>query len=219
MLFDLDGVLVDSTESVERHWTAWAQEHGLDVKKVRSMIHGRRTVEAVRAVAPHLDAETEASKLDARQATDTTDIVPLPGAAQVLERLALQRWAVVTSGSRELASSRLRSAGLPLPAVFVCAEDVSQGKPAPEGYLIAARTLEKAPGDCVVIEDAVAGIQAANSAGMRVIALTTTHLENELFGAHAYARSLTDVHLGTGEDSEASADARIALETPKSQSL
>ena len=178
LLFDLDGVLADSIAAVERAWRAWAARVGADGDAVLRVVHGRRAVDTLRAVAPSLDVEAELAWLEHAESTDTADVVALPGAAALLARLARlpsARWAVVTSGTRPVARARLRAAGLPEPSVFVTAEELARGKPDPEGYLAAAARLGVAPGECVVVEDAPAGAAAARAGGMRLVALTTTH--------------------------------------------
>lgn len=176
ILFDLDGVLVDSTGYVEQQWRRWATAKGLAPEPFLKVCHGRRALETIRLAAPHLDAEAEVA---AFRPDDTgwagLSLGPVEGAQTLLARLPVGSWAVATSGARIVAKERLERAGLPVPAVLVCAEDVLHGKPSPDVYLMAALSLGVAPADCVVIEDAPAGIEAARSAGMKVIALTTTH--------------------------------------------
>ncbi|MEV0610204.1 HAD-IA family hydrolase [Polymorphospora rubra] len=171
VLFDLDGVLVDSGNAVEASWETWARRHGLDGGHVLGQCHGRRTVETVRAVAPHLDAEREAILLEAEQATQTGGLRACTGAANLLAALGDLPWAVVTSGTRLLALARLAAAGLPRPAVLVAGDDVEQGKPSPEGYLKAATVIGVPAQECVVFEDARRGVQAAREAGARVIGI------------------------------------------------
>ena len=175
ILFDLDGVLIDSTVCISRHWQQWAQKHDLNLAEIMRVAHGRRTVETMRLVAPHLPAEEEARHFAAIEAIDTEGVVPIEGAAKLLNQLPVDVWAIVTSGTKDVAASRLQSANLPMPGVFVTADDVRNGKPDPEPYLLAAKALDVLPGKCVVIEDAPAGIEAAHSAGMQAIAITTTH--------------------------------------------
>jgi mannitol-1-/sugar-/sorbitol-6-phosphatase len=175
LLFDLDGVLADSIAAVERAWRAWAARVGADGDAVLRVVHGRRAVDTLRAVAPSLDVAGELAWLEHQETTDTADVVALPGAAALLARLPATRWAVVTSGTRPVARARLRAAGLPEPTLFVTAEDIARGKPDPEGYLAAAARLGVAPAECVVVEDAAAGAAAARAGGMRLVALTTTH--------------------------------------------
>ena len=195
IVFDLDGVLVDSAAYVEQQWRRWASARGLRPEPFLRVCHGRRAVETIRIAAPHLDAEAEVKALEPADDSEADAIGPLAGAARLLDLLPAGSWAVATSGPRVAATARLRRAGLPVPPVLVCAEDVSQGKPCPDAYLLAARGLGVVPSDCLVIEDAPAGIQAARSAGMSVLALTTTHRLDEL-PADACAGSLADVHLG-----------------------
>lgn len=166
MLFDLDGVLADSLGTIERILRVWAKEHGIDDDRAVALSHGRRDVDLIRLLAPHLDAEAEAARIVAREERDTAGVRAAPGAAALLGRLAPERWAVVTSGTRAVATARLRTAGLPVPGVLVAAEDVPVGKPDPAGYLSAAKRMDRAPERCLVVEDAVAGAEAARAAGM-----------------------------------------------------
>ena len=194
VLFDLDGVLVDSTRYIEEQWRRWAQSKGLAPEPFLRVCHGRRALETIRLAAPHLDANAEIAAF-VPESADPGVMEPMDGAARLLRTLPDGSWAVATSGTRNTATGRLRAAGLPLPNVLVCAEDVVRGKPAPDVYLMAAAKLGVPPGRCLVVEDAPAGIEAARSAGMRVIALTTTHLSAQL-EADARAASLAAVHLG-----------------------
>jgi sugar-phosphatase len=198
ILFDLDGVLIDSSSCITRHWEEWARQHGLEMAAVMQVAHGLRTVETMRLLAPHLDAEKEAERFTATEVVDTDGVVPIEGALPLLEGLPNGTWAVVTSGSRDLAMARLRRAGLPIPQALVSGDDVTQGKPAPEPYLMGAKRLGKAVERCVVIEDAPAGIEAARAAGMRVIGMTTTHSREELECAAVVDR-LSAVRILVGE--------------------
>ena len=180
VLFDLDGVLIDSTGCVTRHWTEWAGRHGLDIAAVMRIAHGLRPVDIMRLVAPHLDIEQEVERFTAAEVADTEGIVVIDGAAELLAALPEDAWAVVTSGSAQLATSRLRHAGLPVPATLVTADDVQRGKPAPDPYLLGAARLGVPVDRCVAVEDAPAGIQAARAAGMRVIGVAATHSPEEL---------------------------------------
>lgn len=190
VLFDLDGVLVDSTPSVERVWRGWADLHGLDVTGILAVAHGRRTAETISLVAPHLDAEAEAKRLEAKEIEEAANVLTIEGAAALLETLPPERWAVVTSGTRALAHARLRACGLPIPEAFVGAEDVRRGKPEPECYLRGAKLLGVGPDRCVVVEDAPSGIAAGRAAGAAVIAVTTTHPASELSGANAVTETI-----------------------------
>ena len=195
-LFDLDGVLVDSTAYVEQQWRRFASAKGLHPEPFLRICHGRRALETIRLAAPHLDAEAEAAALTPDDEAPSPEAIrPLPGAAQLLGLLPEESWAVATSGGRQAALNRLQCAGLAVPRALVCAEDVAQGKPNPEVYLLAAAQLGVPPGHCLVVEDAPAGIQAARAAGMSVIGLTTTHTVDQL-AADACANSLAMVHVG-----------------------
>ena len=181
VLFDLDGVLIDSTSCITRHWKAWAARHGLDLAAVMRAEHGVRTVETMRLVAPHLDVDKEAERFTAGEIADTDGVVVIDGAQKLLAEFPKDAWAVVTSGSAQLATARLVRAGLPVPSVLVTAGDVQRGKPAPDPYLLGAERLGLPVGSCVAVEDSPAGIQAACAAGMRVIGITATHAREELF--------------------------------------
>jgi sugar-phosphatase len=180
ILFDLDGVLVDSTRSVERQWRIWALEQGIGGDKVMAVAHGVRSVEVIRAVAPHLDAEEEVRKLEAREADDHEGVTAMPGAFELVGSVPDGRWGVVTSGTRLLATERLHLFGIPIPKVMVTADDVVNGKPHPEPYLKGAERLGVKPADCLVIEDAPAGIKSAHAGGMKVIALSSTYAATAL---------------------------------------
>lgn len=196
ILFDLDGVLVDSTGSVDRQWRMWAEERNIDTEKVIEVAHGVRTIEVVRMLAPHLDAAAEAERLEKREAEDHEGVVVMPGAAELLQTIPEGRWCVVTSGTRHLAASRLKLANLPIPKVLVSADDVSKGKPDPEPYLLGAELLNMNPAECLVIEDAPAGIRAAHAGRMRVIGLTSTFPASGLQEADAVALKLAQINVG-----------------------
>jgi sugar-phosphatase len=161
ILFDLDGVLVDSAACVERTWRNWALSHHLEPERVIAVAHGRRALETVQMLVPDLSSEAELAALAASESTTTEGVLEVPGARALLRRLPVTNWAIVTSGIRAVATFRLRHTSLPEPAVMVCADDVRRGKPDPEGYLNAARRLGFAPEACVVVEDAPAGLEAA----------------------------------------------------------
>jgi mannitol-1-/sugar-/sorbitol-6-phosphatase len=204
VLFDLDGVLVDSTRSVARQWRIWAKENNLDPTEILEIAHGRRSIEVIQRVAPHLAAEKESKKIEARESADTDGVSVMPGAPQLLTSIPEGRWCVVTSGARNLAISRLRLAKLPSPRVLVSADDVVNGKPNPEPYLKGAQLLGFKPAECLVIEDAPAGIEAAHAGGMKVIALSSTYGVADLKQADAVVTSLTQIQIssdGTGPGS------------------
>jgi sugar-phosphatase len=199
LLFDLDGVLVDSTAAVVRVWRQWAIEHGLDSQVVVDHALGRRSLETVQIVAPHLDAEAENLKVEAMEIADKDGVIALPGAAGLLRSLPPDRFTLVTSATRILAVARLGYAGLPVPQRFVSADDVTQGKPFPDPYLKGATLLGIPPTGCVAFEDTPAGIESARAAGMRVIALHTTYPAEELKAADFVVSSLADVRVEVRE--------------------
>ena len=175
-LFDMDGTVLSSIVASERVWGAWARRHGLDVEAVLKCIHGRRAIETVRSFnIPDVDEDAEVLALMEGEIADTDGIDAIDGAAAFLAALPADRWAIVTSAPRALAKVRLAAAGLPLPAVLVTAEDVERGKPAPDCFLLAAERLGHRIEDCLVFEDAPAGIAAAEAAGVKVVVITATH--------------------------------------------
>ncbi len=160
-----------------------------------AIAHGVRALEVIRAVAPHLDAETEVRNLESREADDRDGVVVMPGAVELVRALPEGRWGVVTSGGRHLAAARLRLAGIPVPKVMVTADDVVKGKPDPEPYVKGARGLGFEPKDCLVIEDAPAGIQSARAGGMRVIGLASTYAAAKLSAADAVVEKLAQIRV------------------------
>ena len=193
ILFDMDGVLMDSTPSVERVWRTWAAKHGLDPDRVASQAHGRRSIETIRAVAPQLDAAKENVIVEQMEIHDKEGVTALPGAADLLAHLPPDRFAIVTSATRPLAVARLGYAGIPVPRHMITADDVTHGKPSPEPFLKGAALVGFAPEDCLVFEDSPAGIASARSAGMKAIALQTTYPVDQLQAANAIIGSLADV--------------------------
>lgn len=175
-LFDMDGTVLSSIAATERVWTRWALRHGLDVDSFLPTIHGVRAVETVRRLGlPGVDPEAEAALLTAAEMQDVGGIAPIDGAFDFLAALPSDRWAIVTSAPRALALRRIAAAGLPVPEVLVAAEDVRHGKPAPDCFQLGAAKLGVAVEDCLVFEDAPAGIRAAEAAGASVMVVTATH--------------------------------------------
>lgn len=175
-LFDMDGTILTSIVAAERVWANWARGHGLDVEAFLPTIHGRRTIETVAGLGlPGVDPEAEARAITLAELEDVDGIEAIQGAAAFLAGLPTDRWAVVTSAPRALAERRITAAGLPSPAVMITAEDVERGKPAPDCFLLAAERLGHAIADCLVFEDAPAGIAAAEAAGASVVVITATH--------------------------------------------
>jgi sugar-phosphatase len=195
VLFDLDGVLVDSVACVEATWRQWAARHHLDSERIIKVAHGRRTLETLPLVAPHLNVAEEAAALAAIESTTTEGVFEVPGARELAERLPSDAWAIVTSGVRSVATLRIRHVGLPFPRVLVCADDITRGKPDPEGYLVAAEQLGRRPDGCVVIEDTPAGIEAARNAGMRVVAVVGTYPPDTLGSADLIVARLASLRV------------------------
>jgi sugar-phosphatase len=185
VLFDLDGVLVDSTPAVARVWAGWAREHGFDANEVVRKAHGRPSIATIRELLPYADHAAEDREVERREIADVEGVIPLPGAMELLRALPPDRWAIVTSCARALAGVRIAAAGLPKPKHLVTSSDVRHGKPDPEPYLKGAQFLDVTAGDCIVFEDAPAGIHAGKAAGARVLALRTTASEAELREAGA----------------------------------
>ena len=185
VLVDLDGTLVDSAAPVRRVWEAFAERHGLDPDEVERFAHGRPSRESVRALTPDADLEYESNAIEAAEIADTEGLVALPGAAALLS--SDRPLAIVTSCSTALATVRLQAVCLKIPDVLVSSDGLQRGKPDPTCFLIAARRLGVDPARCVVIEDAPAGITAGHAAGAAVIALRTTHGDDELGDADAIA--------------------------------
>ena len=174
LLFDLDGVLINSTPAVARVWHRWAVERGFDPEEVVPRAHGRPSLTTVREYLPNADHEVENREVERREIEDLEGVVPLPGALDLLASLPAERWTIVTSCTRKLAEVRIGAAGLPLPGRFISSNDITNGKPHPEPYLKGAAVLGFPANECVVFEDVPAGVRAAKAAGARVIAFTTT---------------------------------------------
>jgi sugar-phosphatase len=184
VLSDLDGVLVDSMAATARAWAAWADRHGLDGVAIQAANHGKPAAEVVAAFVPPERLAEEAATLERLEIEDTEGVVALPGAAGVL---ALPVVAIATSCVAPLARARIAAAGLRAPAVLVTSDQVAHGKPAPDSYRLAAERLGVDPADCLVLEDAPAGVAAGRAAGMAVWAVTTTHEPGDLTAADRVA--------------------------------
>ncbi|WP_413791645.1 MULTISPECIES: HAD-IA family hydrolase [unclassified Pseudomonas] len=176
-LFDMDGTLLNSIAAAERIWTRWALRHGVDVAAFLPTIHGVRAIDTIaRQHRPGVDAQAEAEQITREEIEDVEGVVQVPGAVAFLESLPPECWAIVTSAPMALALRRMEAAGIPRPAVMVTAEDVSDGKPNPACYRLAAERLHVAPQECLVFEDAEAGIRAGEAAGADVMVVTATHM-------------------------------------------
>lgn len=202
MLFDLDGVLIDSTPAVARVWKGWAIEHGFDPDTVIHRAHGRPSRTTIRELLPNADLDHEDREVERREIEDLDGVILLPGAGQLLSTLPSERWTIATSCTRPLAEVRLRAAGLPIPERMITSTDVKVGKPDPEPYLKAAAKLGFAASDCIVVEDAPAGIRAGKAAGARVIALLTTMPRRDLedAGADWIVQNCADITASNDDD-------------------
>ena len=204
-LFDMDGTIINSIAAAERVWTRWALKHGLDVTTFLPTMHGKRGIDTITMLGlPGVDALAEAKAVELAEMEDVEGVVPIPGAIAFLSALPAGRWGIVTSAPVELARRRLAAAGIPLPAVIVTAEDVSRGKPAPDGYRLGAERLGVDPANCLVFEDVPAGILAGEGAGAQVVVITATH-HHPIETSHPLLESYD------GVATEADADGRLRL--------
>jgi mannitol-1-/sugar-/sorbitol-6-phosphatase len=174
LLFDLDGVLIDSTPAVARVWSRWALEHGFDPTSIVARAHGRPSLTTIRELLPDADHEAENRIVERGEIEDLDGVVPLPGVLDLLASIPPDRWTIVTSCTRRLAEVRIRHGGLPVPRKFITSTDIVHGKPDPEPYLKAASLLGFPASDCIVFEDAPAGIRSGKAAGAKVVAFRTT---------------------------------------------
>jgi len=175
-LFDLDGTLVDSLPVVERAWSNWAKSRDLDPAVVLDFIHGKQAITSLRHFMPGESEEAIQQQfrlLERTEAEDTDGISALPGAVALLQRLDHLSipWAIVTSGTVPVARARHAAGELATPEIFITAELVAKGKPNPDPYLLGAQRLGLKPEECVVVEDAPAGILSGLAAGCKVIAV------------------------------------------------
>lgn len=197
LFFDLDGVLINSTPAVERVWRRWAIEHGFNPEEAVARAHGRPSITTVREYLPNADHEAENREVERREIEDLEGVAPLPGALELLSRLPSNRWTIVTSCTRPLAEVRIKAAGLPVPKKLITSSDITNGKPHPEPYLKAANLVGFDAANCVVLEDAPAGIRSGRAAGARVIAFKTTAPDPALLaaGANWIVNDCADVRL------------------------
>jgi sugar-phosphatase len=200
-LFDMDGTIINSIPATERVWTRWAQKHGLDVATFLPTMHGVRGIDTItRLGLPGVDTVAEAKEVEMAEMEDLDGVVPIPGAIAFLSSLPAGRWGIVTSAPVALARRRLAAAGVPLPEVIVTAEDVTKGKPAPDGYRLGAQRLGFDPADCLVFEDAPAGILAGEGAGAHVVVMTATH-HHPIETSHPLLASYEGVAIDQAADS------------------
>lgn len=199
-LFDMDGTLITSTAAAERVWSRWAERHGLDLDAFIPTIHGVRAIDTIRRQnLPDIDLDAEVAWVERGEIEDVEGVAPIPGAAAFVKRLPPDRWAVVTSASVPLAKARLEAAGVEPPRTLITAEDVERGKPDPAGYLKAAEALGFAVADCLVFEDAEAGIQAGEAAGADVVVVTAART-HPLETTHPTLKDYGEARLEVGAD-------------------
>jgi sugar-phosphatase len=196
----MDGVLISSTGADERCWLRWARHHNMEGAFSLQSTHGRRAVDTLRAIRPDLDPITELRRLEDYDAEDYSGLVILPGVERLLASLPSDCWTIVTSATVRLLEGRMRHAGLPLPKVLVPAERVTNGKPHPEPYLAGAKLLGHPAADCLVIEDSPAGVTSGKAAGSRVLAVLSSHTQQQLTGADWFVDSLEQVSAFVGPD-------------------
>nr|WP_189663685.1 HAD-IA family hydrolase [Pseudomonas paralactis] len=196
----MDGTLLNSIAAAERVWSIWAERHGLDVDAFLPTIHGARAIDTItRQALPGVDPEVEAQWITDAELNDVDGVVAIPGAVEFLKGLPADQWALVTSAPKALALRRLQAAGIPVPAVWVTAEDVANGKPDPACYLLGAKRLGVSIEDCLVFEDATVGIRAGEAAGADVVVVTSAHLE-PMVTAHACIKDYGDLYAERGAD-------------------
>jgi sugar-phosphatase len=197
VLFDMDGILISSIDSVERSWTKWAQMRGVDPQTALMTAHGRRAIETAALLRPDLDSAEELRVIEEIEMADGEGLAILPGVRELLAALPAHRWTVVTSATERLARVRMAQAGLPVPSRLITADSVKVGKPDPAPYRAGAALLGLAPEDCVVFEDAAPGARAGRAAGCVVIATTFSHPVELLDAAHYLVEDMTGVSVKT----------------------
>ncbi len=205
ILFDFDGVIINSEPVYERHWKDWAEEHGASYEHIISIHHGIPAIRTISIAAPHVDAAYEADQFQYRCIGDLDGLIAYDGIKDVIPQLPADRWAIVTSSYRNMVGSQLDFLGLPRPQVLVTVDDVTQGKPHPEPYLKAAAALGIELSDCVVIEDSPAGITAGKKAGAQVIGVATTKTPDQLTEADIVVNAFSELKIqGSGDTIEIS---------------
>ena len=193
LLFDMDGVLLSSIASVQRCWAAWAEMYGVPPEKALRVTHGRRAIDTVITLRPDIDPVAGMKAIEDLEVADTQDTKALPGAVELLQSLPTDRWTIVTSASARLTKVRLAAAGIPMPDKLVTADNVTVGKPDPEPYRKGAELLGLSAADCIVVEDAPAGVGAGVAAGSRVLGITGHYSAEDLKATEWVVGSLADV--------------------------
>lgn len=199
LLFDMDGTLVDSSAIIDRAWKWWTGRHNIPLEPIMAVQQGRPNIEVLRQFGPpYIDIDTEAALFLKFEQEDTEGLISIAGAREAVATANQGLWAVVTSADRVLAETRLSACGFPLPDVLVSANDIRKGKPDPECYLQAAQKLGVSPADCVVFEDAPAGVAAGTAAGMTVVGLLTTLAKQDL-GCFICIRDFMQIEIAKSE--------------------
>jgi len=200
LLFDLDGVLVDSAAAIEKRWRQWADHYDIPFEEVEAVYHGRPAAEVIREVAPHLDVEAATAHMTDATTAGGDQLRAFDGAAALLRALPDRQWTIATSGRRRTATRRLSHVDLPRPDTLVTADDVERGKPDPEPYVLAAERLGVAPADCIVFEDAPAGVEAGRRAGAQVVGVATGSPPEALSAADLVVPEIGAVDVEIGPD-------------------
>ena len=186
-LFDLDGTLADSIASVDVAWTKFCQLRGLNPKEVLKIIHGRRAVESLKLILPESDPEAENAILRSIEVEESQNVKAFPGAIEFLESLDGIPWLIVTSGTSDVAEARITSAGIKASPDRVTGEQVENGKPMPDPFLLGAKRLGMPPDQCIAFEDTRAGVLSAKTAGCIVLGF------GDNLGADYHFRSWNDL--------------------------
>lgn len=205
LLFDLDGTLIDSNAAVDRSWMEWCRRNNIDFALASKVYHGRPAGDTIKEFLSNLSeekVEQEILWLQHQESTDVADVVPLPGSIEFLQTLDSHNipWAIVTSGTLPVATARIKASGIPKPAVLITPERVTKGKPDPEPYQLGASELGLSVEECIVFEDAHAGLNAGNAAGCKTVAVLSQFEADSLPKADAYIRSAEDIELKKESD-------------------
>ncbi|KAK9722360.1 DL-glycerol-3-phosphatase [Basidiobolus ranarum] len=195
ILFDMDGTLIDTTPAVIRYWKRFCSKHNVVEEDLFKFSHGKRSIETIRQFVPHLATPEQVEIMENEAVEDTEGIVAIDGSHNLLKSLPPDTWGVVTSACLPMAIARIQQQNLPLPKVLVTGDKVVHGKPHPEGYLKGAEQLNVSPEDCLVFEDAPAGISAALSSGMKVIGVISTHSKEDLTGVLTHIKSYDELDI------------------------
>ena len=199
----MDGVLISSIGSVVRCWRVWAKMYSIPDWENYQIPHGTRAIDVIRQLRPDLDeagVHEGLRVIEDLEIVDTEDLKVLPGVRDLLASLPPERWSIVTSATRRLLIGRLKAAELPEPARIIAGDDVVHGKPHPEPYMTGAKLLGFAPADCIVVEDAPAGVGAGVAAGCRVLGVLGTHEAAQLTACNWIVPSLTGLAVRTLDD-------------------